>query len=133
MPSSSREEEVCPSSHKKERVMAMVNFLLSSVESCRGDHRISSREEEVCLLSPKKERSTTMVIFLASLVESCRGDHGISSRGEEVCPATPKRERGITMVIFLLSLSRVLCRRSLHIFWRRGGLPFKFKSKFKRL
>ena len=38
MPSSSREEEVCPSSPKKEEVMTMVVLFLSSVESCGGDH-----------------------------------------------------------------------------------------------
>jgi hypothetical protein len=47
MPSSSREEEDCPSSPKKERVMTMGMFFLSSVESCGGDHGISSREEGV--------------------------------------------------------------------------------------
>ena len=45
---SSREEEVCPSSPKKEGVMTMVIFFPSSVESCGGGHGISSREEEVC-------------------------------------------------------------------------------------
>jgi hypothetical protein len=45
MPSSSREEEVCPSSPKKERVMTMVIFFYTSVESCGGGHGISSREE----------------------------------------------------------------------------------------
>ena len=45
---SSREEEVCPSSRKKERRTTMAIFLLSSVESCGGGHGISSREEEVC-------------------------------------------------------------------------------------
>ena len=43
---SSREERVCPSSHKKEGVMT------SSVESCGGVHGISSREEEVCSSYP---------------------------------------------------------------------------------
>ena len=38
MPSSSREEEVCPSSPKKEEVMTMVILFLSSVESCGSDH-----------------------------------------------------------------------------------------------
>jgi len=38
MPSSSREEEVCPSSPKKQEVMTMVILLPSSVESCGGDH-----------------------------------------------------------------------------------------------
>ena len=85
MQSSSREEEVCPSNRKKERVMTMGIFLLSPVESCRGDHCISSREDEVCPLSPKKERSMIMVILLISSLESCRGGHGISSRAEEVC------------------------------------------------
>jgi len=45
MPSSSRDEEGCPSSPKKEGVMAMVIFFRSSVKSCGGDHGISSREE----------------------------------------------------------------------------------------
>ena len=48
MPSSSREEDVCPSSPKNERNMTMAIFLLSPVESCGGDYGISSREEEVC-------------------------------------------------------------------------------------
>ena len=77
MRSSSREEEVCPSSPKKERVMTKVIFFRSSVESCGGGHGISSREEEVCPSSPKKERVMTMVM--------CGGVHGISSREEEVC------------------------------------------------
>ena len=51
MPSSSREEEVCPSDPKKEGVMTMVIFFPSSVESCGGGHGISSREEEVCPFS----------------------------------------------------------------------------------
>ena len=38
MPSSSREEEVCHSSPKKEEVMTKVILFPSSVESCRGDH-----------------------------------------------------------------------------------------------
>ena len=33
MPSASREEEVCPSGPKKEKVMTMVNLFLSLVES----------------------------------------------------------------------------------------------------
>ena len=48
MPSSAREEEVCPSSPKKGRVMTMVISFLSAGDSCRGDHGRSSREEEVC-------------------------------------------------------------------------------------
>ena len=44
----SKEEEVCPSSPKKEVSMAIANFLPSSVESCGGVHGTSSREEEVC-------------------------------------------------------------------------------------
>ena len=48
MPSSSREEGVWPSYPKKERVMTMVIFFNSSIESCGGGHGISSREEEVC-------------------------------------------------------------------------------------
>ena len=38
MASSSREEEVCPSSPKKERRMTMAISLLSSVESSEGGH-----------------------------------------------------------------------------------------------
>jgi len=38
------EKEVCPSSPKSERSMAMVIFLPSSVESCGGDRGIPSRE-----------------------------------------------------------------------------------------
>jgi hypothetical protein len=34
----SRTEEVCLSTPRKERSMTMVTFLLSSVESCGGDH-----------------------------------------------------------------------------------------------
>ena len=45
---SSKEEEVCPSSPKKERSMAMVIFLPSSIESCGGGHGICSREGKVC-------------------------------------------------------------------------------------
>ena len=45
MPSSSREEGVWPSSPKKERVMAMVIFFHTSVESCEGGLGISSRGE----------------------------------------------------------------------------------------
>ena len=56
MPSSSRQEGVWPSSPNKERVMAMVIFFLSSVESCEGGHGISSKEEAVCHSSPKKAR-----------------------------------------------------------------------------
>ena len=47
MPSSAREEGVWPSSSKKDRVMPMDIFFLSSVESCGSDHVIS-KEEEVC-------------------------------------------------------------------------------------
>ena len=71
MPSSSREEWLGPSSPKKERVMAMVIFFLSSVESCGGGHGILSKEEEVCHSSPKQESSMTMVIFFHSLVKRC--------------------------------------------------------------
>ena len=45
---SSREEDVCSSSPKKEWSMTLAIFLPASVESCGGDHGISSREEEVC-------------------------------------------------------------------------------------
>jgi len=49
-------EDVCPSYSyegekdrpRKERVMTMVIFRSSSVESCGGDRGVSSREEEVC-------------------------------------------------------------------------------------
>ena len=71
MSSSSREEEVCPSSPKKEGVMAIVIFLFSSVASCGGGHGISSRDEEVCPSSPKNERKMTMVI-MAYLLEKRR-------------------------------------------------------------
>ena len=47
-----REKRGCPSSAKKERVMTMVIFFHTSVESCGGDNGISSREE-VCPTSPK--------------------------------------------------------------------------------
>ena len=106
MPSSSSEEEVCPSSPKKETVETMVIFFHSSVESCGGDHGISSREEGVWPSRSKRERSTTMAMvieyllkkrrsalptprekgrmtmatFLLSLVKSCEGGHGISSQ-----------------------------------------------------
>ena len=63
MPSSSREEQVCPSSPKQERVMAMVIFFHTSVESCRDGYGRSSREEGVGPSSPKKESVMTMVIF----------------------------------------------------------------------
>ena len=76
MPSSSTEEEVCPSSPKKEGAMTMVIFFLSSVWSCGGDHGTSSREKEVCPSSHKKEEVMTMVILFLSSVESCGGDHG---------------------------------------------------------
>ena len=56
MPSSSREEQVCPSSPKKEGVMTMVIFFLSSVGGYGGGNGISSIEEEACHSSPKKER-----------------------------------------------------------------------------
>ena len=55
MPSSSKEEWVYPSSPKKEGVIAMLLFFLSSVESCGGGHSISSKEEEVWHSSPKKD------------------------------------------------------------------------------
>ena len=71
MPSSSREEGVWPTSPKKEKVMTMVIFFHTSVESCEGGHGISSREEEVWPSSSKRERSMTMAIFLPSLVKSC--------------------------------------------------------------
>ena len=75
--SSSGEQGVYPSSHRKESVMTMATFLPSSVESCRGGHWISSREEEACPSSPQKERVTTMVTFLPSSVESCEGVHAL--------------------------------------------------------
>ena len=71
MPSPSREEEVWPSSSKKERVMTMVIFFLSSIESCGGDHVISSREEGVWPSSPEKEKVMTMVILFHTSVKSC--------------------------------------------------------------
>ena len=64
MPSSSREEEVWPSSPKKERVITIVIFIHISVESCEGGHGISSREDEVWPSSSKRERSMTVAIFL---------------------------------------------------------------------
>ena len=73
MPSSSREEEDCPSSPKKERVVTMAIFFHTSVESCGGDHVMSSGEDGVWPSSPKKEKSMTMAIFLLSSVESCAG------------------------------------------------------------
>ena len=57
--------------------MTMATFLISSVESCGGDHGIFSGEEEVCPSSPKKKRSMIMVIFFPSSVESCGGGHGL--------------------------------------------------------
>jgi len=74
MPSSSGEEWVSPSSPKKEGVVAMVIFFLSSVESCGGGHSKTSKEEEVCHSSLTKEKSMTMVIFFLSAVESCGSD-----------------------------------------------------------
>ena len=56
MPSSSREEEVCPFSPKKEGAMTMVIFFLSSVWSCGGDHGIMPRETEVCPSSSEKDK-----------------------------------------------------------------------------
>ena len=53
MQSSSREEEVCPSSPKKERVRTMVISFLSAGWSCGGDHGRSSREVEVCSVSER--------------------------------------------------------------------------------
>ena len=55
---------VWPSSPKKERVMTLVIFFHTSVESCVGDHGISSREEGVWPSSSKTERSMTMAISL---------------------------------------------------------------------
>ena len=54
---SSREEEVWPSSPKKERSRTMAIFLPSSVKSCGSDHGISSKEEEVLpsVISSKEE------------------------------------------------------------------------------
>ena len=45
MPASSREEEDCPSSPKKETVETMVIFVHTSVESCLGNNGMSSKEE----------------------------------------------------------------------------------------
>ena len=81
----SREEWVCPSSPKKEKVMTMVISCRTSVESCEGSHGISSREEGVWPSSSKRERNMTMAVFLPSLVRSCGGGHGISSKQEEAC------------------------------------------------
>ena len=64
-------DEVCPSSPKKERSMTMVICILSSVESCGGDHGKYSRDEGVWPSSLKKEKSMTMAIFLPSSVERC--------------------------------------------------------------
>jgi len=90
MPSCSREEEVCPSSPEKEKVMAVVTLLPSSVESCEGGHGL-------CLHLLEKRRSAllvlrgmgamTIVIFFLSSVESCGGGHCTSSREEKVCPS----------------------------------------------
>ena len=81
MPSAPREEEVCPSGHKKEKVMTMVTFFHTSVESCGGDHGVSSREgvwpssskmeTSIEPSSSKSEGSMTMAIPLPSLVKSC--------------------------------------------------------------
>ena len=71
MPSSSREEGVGPSSPKKERVMTVVIFFHTSVESCEGGHGTSSSEEEVWPSYSRGERSMTMAIFLPSLVKNC--------------------------------------------------------------
>jgi len=57
MPSTPREEEVCPSGPKKERVMTVVIFFQTSVESFGGDHGIDSRDEGVWPSSSKMERS----------------------------------------------------------------------------
>ena len=84
MPSSSRAEGVWPSSSKKDKVMTMVIFFHTSVESCGGDQAYLLMKEEVCPSSPKDARSMTMVIFPRSLVERCGGDHGISSKEEAV-------------------------------------------------
>ena len=91
MPSSSGEEGVCPSNPKKERVMTMVAFLLPSVESCGGGHRISSREEEVCLSSLEKVRMMAMVTFLPSSIKNSEGGHGLSHHLLE--------ERGPTLLL----------------------------------
>ena len=50
----------CHSGPLKERVMTMVIFFLSPVESCGGGPRRSS---EVCPLSPQSERSMTIPIL----------------------------------------------------------------------
>ena len=55
MPSSSGEEGDCSSSPKKERVMTMVIFFHTSVESCYGGHGMSAREEAVCSSSSEGE------------------------------------------------------------------------------
>ena len=96
MPSSSREEEVCPSGPEKNEVMTMVIFFLSSVESCGGDHGWSSREEEVC-----------------SVLERCAltaADKDVLVRGRSRglvlmanlarLPSTPKKEGSLTMILF---------------------------------
>ena len=51
---------------KKERVMTMVIFFHTSVQSCGGYHGMSSEEEGVWPSSSKRERSMTMAIFLPS-------------------------------------------------------------------
>ena len=62
MPSSSREEQVWPSSPKKEEVMTMVIFSLSSVESWRWAWRLLEKRTfavlglraRVCFLNLKE-------------------------------------------------------------------------------
>ena len=126
---SSGEEEVCPSSPKKERSMTMAIFLPSSVGSCGGGHGISSREEEVCSLLPKKKRRMTMATLLSSILDALQDQDPFAA-----CRLRRRREKlgqgghGLCHHLLdghlLLFLSRELWIWSWHSFWRRGGLPF---------
>ena len=75
--SSPREEEVCPCGSEKERGLAVVTFLPSSVESCGGGHGLCHQllEKRVCPSSPKKERVMTVATSLLSSVESYGAGH----------------------------------------------------------
>ena len=85
MPSSSREEGGCPSSPKKERVMTMVIFFHTSVESCGGYHGMSSKEEGDWSSNSKRERSMTIreEVVIAYLLEK-RGSGLLVLRGNGV-------------------------------------------------
>ena len=69
LPSSSKEEGVRPSSPKMERVMTMLIFFPSSVESCGGGHGISSRQRRFAFPAFEKKRRMTKATLLSSSVD----------------------------------------------------------------